>query len=164
MKINDRVALIDQALEGVITSVHGEWVVFKDRHGFTHKHHQSELVPLDLSLYENLEIRPKSEPRKTVSKKHRTTHLVLDLHFETLVENPLAYESFERLFLQKEKLLETLEFCRTHRLKKLEIIHGLGDGVLQKLVYDTLENAVDLEFHNTQILHHQSASIMVYWT
>lgn len=163
MKINDAVSLIDQDLHGTITSVHGEWVVFKDSHGFTHKHHKSELVPMDTSLYENMEVNPKKEPLKTTSKKHRTTHLVLDLHFDKLVSNPLAYESFERLFLQKEKLIETIEFCRTHRLKKLEIIHGLGDGVLQKLVVDYLENAMDLEFHHTQILAQQSASILVYW-
>ncbi len=163
MKINDAVSLIDQDLQGTITSVHGEWVVFKDMHGFTHKHLKSELVLMDSSLYENMEVQPKQEPLKTTSKKHQKNHLVLDLHFDKLVSNPLAYESFERLFLQKEKLIETIEFCRTHHLKKLEIIHGLGDGVLQKLVVDYLENAMDLEFHHTQILAEQSASILVYW-
>lgn len=106
-------------------------------------------------------VEKKAEPVKVNSKKHNKNHLILDLHFEKLVDNPSDYESFERLFLQKEKLISTLDFCRKNNLKKLEIIHGVGDGTLQKLVYDTLESQIGLDFYNKEVLHHQSGAVMV---
>ena len=61
----------------------------------------------------------------------------------------------------KEKLLETIDFCRKNNLKKLEIIHGVGDGTLQKMVIDVLESQTGLDFYNKEILHHQSGALMV---
>ncbi|MCB4235826.1 hypothetical protein LDL59_14070 [Kaistella anthropi] len=37
MKIGDKVSAIDEDLQGTITSVKGEIVVFKDKYGFTHQ-------------------------------------------------------------------------------------------------------------------------------
>jgi DNA-nicking Smr family endonuclease len=87
--------------------------------------------------------------------------MVLDLHFQHLVKNPHDYDSFERLFIQKERLIETLNFCRKNNLKKLEIIHGIGDGVLQRMVWDVLESQTNLDFYNKDILHHQSGAVLV---
>lgn len=43
MKIGDQVAAIDDDLKGVITSVKGEIVVFKDEHGFTYQFEKVKL-------------------------------------------------------------------------------------------------------------------------
>ncbi len=161
MKIGDRVSVVDEDLSGLITSVHGNIVVFKDEFGFTHQYPKEKLVPKNADLYENIKIVKKPEPKKVVSKKHNKNALVLDLHFENLVSNPNDYDSFERLFIQKEKLVETLAFCRKNNLKKLEIIHGIGDGVLQRIVFDTLESQTNIDFYNKEILHHQSGAVMV---
>ncbi|WP_299178647.1 Smr/MutS family protein [uncultured Chryseobacterium sp.] len=161
MKIGDKVSVVDEDLGGVITSVHGDMVVFKDEFGFTYQYSKEKLVPKNSSLYEDIKIVKKPEPKKNLSKKHQKNHLVLDLHFHNLVKNPNDYDSFERLFIQKEKLLEVLEFCRKNNLKRLEIVHGIGDGVLQKLVWDTLESQTRLDFYNKEILHHQSGAVMV---
>ena len=161
MKIGDQVSVIDDDLKGVITSVKGETVVLKDEHGFTHQFKKSQVVLQNPSIYENLKTIQKPEQPKIVSKKHNKNHLRLDLHFDNLVKNPSDYDAFERIFMQKEKLLETLNFCRKNNLKKLEIIHGIGDGVLQKMVYDVLESQTNLEFQNKEILHHQSGSVLV---
>jgi hypothetical protein len=48
-----------------------------------------------------------------------------------LVKNPNDYDSFER-FIQKEKLMEVIEFCRKNNLKRLEIVHGIGDGTYRE--------------------------------
>ncbi|WP_415325535.1 Smr/MutS family protein [Chryseobacterium sp. MMS23-Vi53] len=161
MKIGDKVSVVDEDLGGVVTSVKGNIVVFKDEYGFTYQYPKEKLVPKNTEFYENIKVVKKAEPQKTISKKHQRNHLVLDLHFPNLVKNPNDYDSFERLFIQKEKLLETLEFCRKHNLKRLEIVHGIGDGVLQKLVFDTLESQTNIDFYNKEILHHQSGAVMV---
>lgn len=161
MKIGDLVSVIDDDLEGHITSIHGDKVVVKDQYGFTHNFHVSELVARNREIYESIPVDRKPEPAKIKSKKHHDKVLVLDLHFEKLVAQPSKYDSFERLLLQKEKLVETLDFCRKNKIKKLEIIHGVGDGVLQALVLDILESQPLLDFHNNDILHDQSGAVIV---
>lgn len=163
MKIGDKVSVIDDDLNGTITSVSGDTVCFRDEHGFTHQFPKKQIVVQNRDIYEDLKIEYKQEHRKNQSKKHNKNPLVLDLHFEKLVPNPNQYESFERLLIQKEKLLETLEFCRKNHLKKLEIVHGIGDGVLQSMVYDVLESQTGLEFLNRELLHHQSGAVLVHF-
>lgn len=161
MKIGDKVSVVDEDLSGVVTSVKGNIVVFKDEYGFTHQYRKEKLVPKISDFYENTPIIKKAEPKKVISKAHQKNHLVLDLHFHNLVKNPNDYTSFERLFIQKERLVETINFCRKHNLKRLEIVHGIGDGVLQKMVFDTLESQTNVDFYNKEILHHQSGAVMV---
>lgn len=161
MKIGDKVSVVDEDLSGIVTSVNGNIVVFKDEYGFTYQYPKEKLVPKISDLYENIKILKKAEPKKNISKKHQKNALVLDLHFHNLVKNPNDYDSFERLFIQKERLLETLSFCRKNHLKRLEIVHGIGDGVLQRMVLDVLESQTGLDFYNKEILHHQSGAVMV---
>lgn len=161
MKIGDKVSVLDEDLDGVITSVKEEIITLKDDFGFTYQYPKEKLVLKNPTLYEGLKIKDKYEYTPPKSKKHAKNEFVLDLHFEKIVPNPEDYESFERLFLQKEKLLETLDFCRKNRIKRLEIVHGIGDGTLQKLVKETLESQVGLDFYHKEILHHQSGAILV---
>lgn len=161
MKIGDQISVLDENLNGIITSVHGNKVVFKDEFGFTHQYPKEKLVIRNSDLYENIHVEKKAEMPKPKSQKNQKNHLVLDLHFDKLVNNPTDFESFERLFIQKEKLLETLEFCRNNNLKKLEIIHGIGDGVLQNMVFDVLKSQLNLEFEDHEFFYHSSGSVMV---
>lgn len=161
MKIGDTVSVIDDNLKGIVTSVHDDHVIFRDVYGFTHRFLKDKLVVYNASIYENIDTVRKTEPAKPTSKKHRRKHLVLDLHFENMVTNPSAYNPMERLFIQKEKLVETLEFCRKNNLKKLEIIHGIGDGVLQRMVHDYLASQVGLDFDDHDFFFHQKGSVLV---
>jgi hypothetical protein len=163
MKIGDQVSAVDEDFEGIVKSVQGEKVVIQDEYGFTHQFLKEKLVLRNPGLYEGGPILRKTEKPKPISKKHDKKPLLLDLHFHHLVKNPAQYTSFERLFLQKEKLLQTLDFCRQNNLKKLEIIHGIGDGFLQQMVYEVLENQTHIDFHNKEILHHQSGTVLVFF-
>ena len=112
-------------------------------------------------MYENSPIIRKNETPKVVSKKHNKAPLKLDLHFNFLVKNPSDYDAFERLMIQREKLLETIDFCRKNHIKKLQIIHGIGDGVLQKMVYDVLEGLTNIEYDSDGFFYHQSGNVEV---
>lgn len=161
MKIGDKVSAIDEDLKGVITSVKGEIISFKDEFGFTHQFSKDELVIQNADLYKGISTVQKEEKTKVASKKHNKKHMVLDLHFENLVNNPHDYESFERLFIQKERILQTIDFCKKNNLKKLEIIHGIGDGTLQRMVLDIMESQIGLDFYNMAVLKNQSGSVFV---
>lgn len=162
MKIGDAVSVVDDNLKGKITALKGKNVTIEDEHGFSYEFASNEIVLQEPEIYNGLKTILKVEKSKPISKKHDKKPLVLDLHFSNMVKNPAQFSPFERITLQKEKLLETLDYCRQNNLKKLEIIHGIGDGVVQQMVNEVLENQKDLEYHNKEILHHQSGTVLVY--
>ncbi len=163
MKIGDWVSVIDDQLRGKITALKNNVVIIQDEHGFSHEYLKTEIVLQNPKIYDEIKTVQKEEISRPQSKKHVKSPLVLDLHFTSVSKNTKKIDPFERLFLQKEKLLKTLDYCRENNLKKLEIIHGIGDGVLQKMVYDVLESQTNLEFHNKEILHHQSGTVLVFF-
>src|SRR5690606_38029539 len=112
VKIKDQVSVIDENLSGTVTSVHGNRVVHINDYGFIHTFSKDRLVLRDHSLYENLQLQKKPEPVKSQSRNHHKKHFVLDIHFGKMVTHTECYESFERLFIQKEKLLEATAYCR----------------------------------------------------
>lgn len=161
MKVGDKVSLIDDDLRGTILKIIADQVKIQDEHGFTYDFPKNKLTLVDAKLYENSPIVKKNESSKNVSKKHNKMPLKLDLHFQTLVKNPAEYDAFERLMMQKEKLLETIDFCRKNHIKNLEIIHGIGDGVLQKMVYDVLEGLSNVEYDEHGFFYHESGKVEV---
>ena len=161
MKIGDRVSVIDEDLSGKIISILGDEIQLQDEHGFEYFFHQSRVVVQNEAFYHNIFVIQKEETTKNISKKHAKNEMVLDLHFDPLVTNSQEYDSWERLFIQKEKLQETLDFCRANKIKNLEIIHGLGDGTLQNMVYEVLKNSVYIEFEENEFFKHSSASVRV---
>lgn len=163
MKIGDSVSVVNDNLKGKIITIHGKKLTIQDFHGFSYEFLESEVVLEQPEIYNELKVIKKDLNLRSISKKHDKKPIVLDLHFENIGKKNRSYDSFERLFLQKEKLLQTIEYCRANYLKKLEIIHGIGDGVLQQMVHEVLESQTNLEFHNNEILHHQSSTVIVYF-
>ena len=161
MKIGDRVSVIDEDLSGKIISILGDEIQLQDEHGFEYFFHQSRVVVQNEAFYHNIFVIQKEETTKNISKKHAKNEMVLDLHFDKLVKKSQEYDSWERLFIQKEKLQETLDFCRANKIKNLEIIHGLGDGTLQNMVYEVLKNSAHIEFEENEFFKHSSASVKV---
>ena len=161
MKIGDRVSVIDEDLSGKIISILGDEIQLQDEHGFEYFFHQSRVVVQNKNLYHDISVVKKEENIKSISKKHAKNEMVLDLHFDRLVKNPQEYDPCERRFIQKEKLQETLDFCRANKIKNLEIIHGLGDGTLQNMVYEVLKNSAHIEFEENEFFKHSSASVKV---
>ena len=161
MKIVDSVSITDENLKGKIISILGEKIQIQDEHGFEYFFHQSRVVVQNEAFYHNISVIQKEETTKNISKKHANNEMVLDLHFDRLVKNPQGYDSWERLFIQKEKLQETLDFCRANKIKNLEIIHGLGDGTLQNMVYEVLKISAHIEFEENEFFKHSSASVKV---
>ena len=111
------------------------------------------------NLYHDISVVKKEENTKNISKKHAKNEMVLDLHFDKLGKPSQGYDSWERLLIRKEKLQETLDFCRANKIKNLEIIHGLGDGTLQNMVYEVLKNSAHIEFEENEFFKHSSASV-----
>ena len=57
MKINDNVSVIDEDLQGIVTSVREDTITIKDKFGFTHQYHKDKLVIRDHSFYDKIKIK-----------------------------------------------------------------------------------------------------------
>lgn len=163
MKLGDKVSVLDGDLQGIIISIKGEKIEIEDDFGFRHWYLQKELVMKNEELYQQVSVDKKEEISQKKSQKHQQKELKLDLHFDQLVASPEQYDSWERIFIQKEKLMQTLDFCKENGIKKLLIIHGLGDGTLQEIVYNTLRGYSGIEFEENDFFRHSSASVEVFF-
>lgn len=162
LQIGDEVSVLNETRTGTIIKIQGNQAILEDSDGFPYTYALQELVPRQKGLYSEITAVPHKEKTEKKTSVSKANLKVIDLHIEKLTPHPDEISPFERLFIQKEALLEGLERARNSGIKKLEIIHGLGNGTLQKMVYETLESQTHLDFHNKEILHHQSASIVVY--
>ena len=115
---------------------------------------QKDRELVDLSRKHSIEL-------EEISKKNQTQPQSIDLHFEKLVNNPKDFESWERLMIQREKLIEKLEYCRSNNMKKRNIIHGIGDGVLQNMVHEVLQGFAGIEYEDHDFFYHSTGNVLV---
>lgn len=161
MKIGDLVSVLDDDLKGRIIFLQKDHVTIEDEHGFHYTFPKKQIVPQIEDIYKKVALVKKAEISKKTSKKHRNEPEKLDLHFEKLVKNPHNYTPSERILIQRDALLNKLDYCREHRLKKLRIVHGVGDGVVQQMVHDVLAGQLHLEFDDHSFFYHQTGSLLV---
>ena len=161
MKIGDLVSVIDDDLKGKISAFKGNLVQIEDEHGFHYEIEKSKIVPQNHNIYDDISITAKKETSTKISKKNQTQPQSIDLHFEKLVNNPQNYESWERLMIQREELIEKLEYCRSNNMKKLNIIHGIGDGVLQNMVHEVLQGFAGIEYEDHDFFYHSTGNVLV---
>ena len=161
MKIGDLVSVIDDDLKGKISAFKGNLVQIEDEHGFHYDIEKSKVVFHNHNIYDDITITAKKETSTKISKKNQTQPQSIDLHFEKLVNNPQDFESWERLMIQREKLIEKLEYCRSNNIKKLNIIHGIGDGVLQNMVHEVLQGFAGIEYEDHDFFYHSTGNVLV---
>lgn len=161
MKIGDLVSVIDDDLKGKISAFKGNLVQIEDEHGFHYDIEKGKVVLHNHNIYDDISITTKKETSTKISKKNQTKPQSIDLHFEKLVNNPQDFESWERLMIQREKLIEKLEYCRSNNMKKLNIIHGIGDGVLQNMVHEVLQGFAGIEYEDHDFFYHSTGNVLV---
>jgi len=161
MKIGDSISYLNEKKTGTVVATHKNNATILDEYGFTEEVGLNEIVLRDDTLYTKTPIERKVEGFKIKSKKKTTATRTLDLHFHLLVKNPNAYSAQARLEIQKENLLEMLEYCRKNPIKKLNIIHGIGEGILQNMVFDVLDGFAGIEYEDQNIFHHSSGNVEV---
>lgn len=118
MKTGDKVSVLNDNLKGKIIKINKNLITIEDEYGFEHTYPAAEIVPAEADLYNSQPVIVKPEPKKYF-QKNKIPALVLDLHFDQLVSNPSDYDSWERLFIQKQRLQETINFCRKITLRSL---------------------------------------------
>ncbi len=81
----------------------------------------------------------KSTP-KPIKQQRSQTVLKIDLHIELLTSNYHYMDNFEIVQLQLNVCYEQLQYAMNSKITKVEIVHGIGEGVLRNEVHQILKN------------------------
>lgn len=143
--IGDKVAVLDEAVNGVVTGFKDDQIVIETTDGFVMSYATNELVKTndtsDLKSFTSnqslsLALKEKEEANKrsfVKEKKSRKDEFVLevDLHIEKLVPSKRGMSNYDILTLQMETAKRQLDFAVKNRMPKVVFIHGVGEGVLK---------------------------------
>lgn len=144
-QVGDKVAVLDEAIEGVVLTVKNNEISIKTTDDFVMTFFVNELIKLqntsDLSnLFSSKSLsevlKDKKEPIKrsfAKEKKSKKEEFVMevDLHIEKLVKHFKGMSNFDILNIQMDTVKHKLEFAIKNRLPKMVYIHGVGEGVLK---------------------------------
>lgn len=149
--IGDRVAYLNSTGEGTILEIRDEELLVEDENGFSDWYHASELV--SRTGFDIGEVRVKDSPSKPNGSvpRVRPNHMVVDLHFDQLVDYPKNFTAFEKLEIQLRETKKAVESCKKAGIKKLILIHGVGEGRLKEEVHMLLERMDRLRFYDASL-------------
>lgn len=142
----DKVAVLDDAMEGIVIAVEKDEILIETTDGFELSFKSNELIKLedtsDINLaskyfdVEEAKIQKitKNHHRVNTEKKSKKDDFVLeiDLHIEKLVKSFKHMNNFDILNLQVDAARGQLEFAIKNRIPRIVFIHGMGEGVLKE--------------------------------
>lgn len=175
LKPGDKIAVIDDNMEGRVVSISGGLINIETDEGFLLEFEERELVKIDsqqISFRDNFMpysevIREKEGFKKKKSqrvkpKDRNAPPLEVDLHIEKLVNSFRGMTSFEILNLQMETAKRQLEFAMQKRIQKVVFIHGVGEGVLKAELDFMFGRYDNINFYDADYAKYGSGATEVY--
>lgn len=144
-KINDRVSVLDDAIDGVVVKVNNNDITVETTDGFLLTFKSNELIKTneakdfnamiknDTLYKKNVDIFPnknRNAPKFKTDNQERPIP-EFDLHIEKLVKSKGGMTNYDILTLQSETAKRHIEFAIKNRIPKIVFIHGVGEGVLK---------------------------------
>lgn len=148
--VGDKVAHIDSTDEGIVREIKGEELRVEDEFGFDTWYHEKELVQrgsLQIGRVEQKDALPKPS-HQSGQKRIEKHELIKDLHFNQLVDFPKNFSNFQMLEIQLREARKALETARRSGIKRVILIHGIGEGRLREEVHSMLERMDRLQFYD----------------
>lgn len=137
----DKVSVLDDAIDGVITEIKGSDITIETTDGFNLTFKSNELIKIgegtmNFSFNKNQVMGEKEVAKPNYINKDKRIKKEIpppefDLHIEKLVKNHKAMNNYEILTLQMETAKRHIEFAIRNRIPKIVFIHGVGEGVLK---------------------------------
>jgi dsDNA-specific endonuclease/ATPase MutS2 len=154
-KIGDKVAVLDDDMEGVVNGIEGTTVTLLTSEGFELDFQAKELISInkDISIENNVfnseinqikSLKEQSQKTKPVvkTKAKEAYKPVIDLHIHQLVEKTAHLTNYDMLNIQLDTAKYQLDRAIANRIPKIVFIHGVGEGVL-KMELETLLRRYD---------------------
>ena len=137
----DKVSVLDDAIDGVVTKVSGNDITIETTDGFSLTFKSNELIKsgsneLNFSFNKSQVINEKEVAKPNYINKEKKSNKEIpppefDLHIEKLVKSYKAMSNYDILTLQTETAKRHIEFAIRNRIPKIVFIHGVGEGVLK---------------------------------
>lgn len=175
LKPGDKVAVLDDDLEGKVISVDGNEVRIETLEGFMLDFTPQELVkiedalpdiipdPKDLSeIIKEKEATKKRKARRVNPKDRNMPPMEVDLHINKLVNSSGGMSNFEMLNLQMDTAKRQLEFAIKKRIQKVVFIHGVGEGVLKAELETLFHRYENLKFYDADYQKYGLGATEVY--
>ncbi|NVK53662.1 MAG: DNA mismatch repair protein MutS [Flavobacteriaceae bacterium] len=143
LKIGNKVAVLDDVVNGVVTNIDGETIEVLDDTGMYFSYLSSELVKIEaeqfeLTKYSDIEnklliekLTEKNKPTKNFKKEKNQIVFEVDLHIHQLTNSTKGMDNYDMLNLQLDTAKRKLEYAIQNKLQKVVFIHGVGEGVLK---------------------------------
>lgn len=122
---------------------------------------ENKIVDEDLKVVIK-EKEKKIEKKKAVPAQRHPEIEEVDLHVESLVEDPGSLTSGEILELQMSRFTTSLETAIIHKTRRIVFIHGIGNGKLKHELRRTLDRKYpDLKYQDASFKEYGYGATMV---
>lgn len=141
IKVGDKISVLDDAMDGIVTAVNGKTITVETTDGFELNFQERELIVvgnnrLDIVFNKSDIIKQKEVAKPNYSNIEKKSKKVVpvpdfDLHIEKLVKNHKSLSNYDILTIQTDTAKRHIEFAIAKRIPKIVLIHGVGEGVLK---------------------------------
>jgi len=174
LKKGDKVAVLDDVLEGYVIRAEAGTVYIETTDGFEMEFAEEELVKIETpieALSEDVDFEkvlaekklpPKPKSQRIKPKERNLPPMEVDLHIEKLTRSSRGMSNYDILNLQMETAKRQLEFAISKRIKKIVFIHGVGEGVLKAELDFFLGRYDNLKFYDADYQKYGLGATEVY--
>ena len=147
--VGDKVLFKNESLEGKIIRINSAYkVTVISLEGFEMNVAVKDLVKIEkgtdqlFSYGNNFYSKDDTDKKLVETRKQQKSHSVLkvDLHIELLIPNHHSMDNSEIIQIQLRECNKMIEKALNSSVTKLEIIHGIGHGVLKDEVHTILRS------------------------
>ena len=155
LKTGDKVKLLLEKGEGIVVEVINSTKVLVAIDGFELPYPIHELVKVNTTI--EYIITPSvltkkkaasGTPKKLSKKKKSENLLEIDLHIYELLDNTHGMSNGEIIQFQLNKVIQVIDKAYQKKIRKIIIIHGVGEGVLKREVRTLLNSYENIEYQD----------------
>lgn len=172
----DKIAVLDEDLEGKVVSVTGSVVEIETTEGFHLSFDEKDLIKIgsdlphvlpddveDLSeVIKQKESFKKPRSRRVKPKERNVPPMEVDLHIHKLVPRTGGLSNYDILTIQIDTAKRQLEFAMKKRIQKVVFIHGVGEGVLRAELETLFNRYENLKFYDADYQKYGLGATEVY--
>ncbi len=163
-KIGQKLRYINDVGGGVLKSIKSNGcLLIEDEEGFDYVVNPSDVLIVNEDLDEEMsgvskkkkpaKIKFKPTTGKVKSKPKQSDCTIIDLHIEKIYPNYRQLDKWDILSRQLGYLKAQLQKVKSRHIKKVIIIHGVGEGTLRKEVHQLLNGMKNVQYHEASYVN-----------
>ena len=147
--IGQEVLFIHEKGKGVIDEINKEYLKITDEDGFSRIFHVRDVTVIHSKDHGDVPIEVIHDDTE-IKKNQKSNDQVwtIDLHIEELVDKPKLLTNYEIVQKQLFELRKFFNQAKAKKIRKIVIIHGVGQGVLKTEVITFLRGNDGVEIYD----------------